>query len=64
MKNPCSLKNYSAEQTQRRFNAANQTTETPKDSLILIQILCARGASLEEIWEAAEQGIEQSNSRH
>jgi hypothetical protein len=35
-----------------------------RETLIQIQILCARGAPLDKIWEVAEQGIEKSNSRH
>jgi hypothetical protein len=32
--------------------------------LVAIQILCARGASLEQIHDAAEKAIEILNSRH
>lgn len=33
-------------------------------ALVQIQILCARGASLERIWQIAELGIVKSNFRH
>jgi hypothetical protein len=38
--------------------------DTIKNLLELIQILCARGESLDDIWATAEQAIQQLDSRH
>jgi hypothetical protein len=39
-------------------------TTSVRQLLELIQVLCARGESLDDIWATAEQAIQKLDSRH